>query len=169
MNNDPYHCRCFSIDNLDIDDFKESLESIGFRYTPLQNDSNFAFGLVLDTIDEFMQIHVKTDHNGNIEAEIEYQPKYPLEHTQIPSYSAHNELKAILKALQIEHSSKFFPPLSCLRPKPVLVENPIHAKTIAKWSIIGTIGLALGDHFLNDGKGRKFLEKKLSDFLSDKK
>lgn len=169
MTKDPYHCRCFSIDDLEIDDFESSLKSIGFRYTILQNESGFAFGLVLDTVDEFMQMHVKTDYDGNIEAEIEYQPKYPLEHTQVSSYSAHKELKEILKKLHISHKSKLIPPLSCLRPKPIFVENPIHAKTLTKWGIIGTISLALGDHFLNDGKGRKMLEKKLSEFLSGQK
>ncbi|MBI3623245.1 hypothetical protein HY212_04170 [Candidatus Pacearchaeota archaeon] len=166
--NDPYHCRCFSIDDLDIDDFKEALKSIGFKYTVLQNENGFAFGLVLD-IDEYRRMHVKTDYDGNIEAEIEYRPNYPLEHTQVPSYSAHADLKAILKMIDFNHKSKFFPPLSCLRPKPVIVENPTPAKTLAKLGIIGIVALGLGDHFLNDGKGRKVLEKKLSEFLSGKK
>ena len=162
----PYHCRCFSIDESDIDNLKESLMGVGFRYTVWQNDSDFAFGLVLDTVDEYRQMHVKADYDGNIEAEIEYKPKYPLEHTQIPSYSAHVDLKAILKTLPISHKSKLFAPLSCLRPKPVIVGNPTHAKTLAKKGLIVIAVLALGDHFLNDGKGRKTVEKKLLEFLS---
>src|SRR5947209_6147215 len=102
----PYHCRCFSIDESDIDNLKESLMRLGFRYTIWQNDSDFAFGLVLDKVDEYRQMHVKTDYDGNIEAEIEYQPKYPLEHTQVPSYSAHADLKVIFKMLGIKPKSK---------------------------------------------------------------
>jgi hypothetical protein len=114
---DPHHCHCFSIDELDIDEFREQLEEIGFKNTFWQDDSEFEFGLVL-RIDEYTQMHVKVDSEGHIEAEIEDPPDYPAAHiNQNHSYSAHNELKEVFKAVQTPHKSKLFPPLTCLRPK----------------------------------------------------
>ena len=129
--NDQYHCHCFSIDELDIDEFREQLEEIGFKNTIWQNDSDFEFGLVL-RIDEYTQMHVKVDSEGHIEAEIEYPPDYPIAHlNQKHCRSAHHELKEVFKVVQIRHKSKFFPPFTCLRPKIIPAINPSHAKIIA--------------------------------------
>jgi len=127
---DPYHCHCCSIDELDIDEFREQLEEIGFKNTIWQDDNNFEFGLVL-RIDEYTQMHVKVDSEGHIEAEIEYPPDYPIAHlNQKHCSSAHHQLKEVFKIVQIHHKSKFVPPLSCLRPKIIPAIKPSHAKTI---------------------------------------
>lgn len=142
--NDQYHCHCFSIDELDIDEFREQLEEIGFKSTIWQDDSTFEFGLVL-RIDEYAQMHVKVDSEGRIEAEIEYPPDYPVAHlNQKHSYSAHHGLKQVFRFVRVRHKSKFFPPLTCLRPKIIPAINPSHAKTIAGGLLaLGVIGVFL--------------------------
>jgi len=127
---DPHHCRCFSIDELDIDEFRQALKEIGFKNTFWQDDHDHEFGLVL-RIDEYTQLHVKVDSEGHIEAEIEYPPDYPIAHlNQNHSYSAHGQLKEVFKIVQISHKSKFIPPLSCFRPKIIPAVKPTHAKVI---------------------------------------
>jgi len=129
--NDPYHCHCFSIDESDIDEFREQLEEIGFRDTIWQDDDDFEFGLVL-RIDEYTQMHVKVDSEGRIESEIEYPPDYPIAHlNQKHSHSAHRELSEVFKDIRMPHKSRHFPPRSCLRPKIVSAINPSHAETVA--------------------------------------
>ena len=56
-----------------------------------------------------------------------------------------------------------------MKPNPIVVDNPTHAETLAKVGLIGVGAIALGDHVLNNGNLRKFLLKKLSDYLSGKK
>ena len=141
--NDQYHCHCFSIDELDISEFREELERIGFKNTIWQDDSEFEFGLVL-RVNEHTQMHVKVDSEGHIESEIEYPPDYPAAHlNKIHSYSAHHQLKEVFNAVRIRHKSKLFLPMTCLRPKITPAENPSHAKTLAKGllvlSVVGTV------------------------------
>lgn len=141
---DPHHCNCFSIDELDIDGFRKQLEEIEFRNTVWQDDNNFEFGLVL-RIDEYTQMHVKVDSEGRIESEIEYPPDYPIAHlNQKHCRSAHHELKEVFKVVRIHHKSKFFPPLSCLRPKIIPAINPSHAKAIVGGVVaLGIVGVLL--------------------------
>jgi len=141
---DQFHCHCFSIDELDIDDFREQLEEINFKNTIWQNDNDFEFGLVL-RIDEYTQMHVKVDSEGHIEAEIEYPPNYPIAHlNQKHCSSAHHELKEVFKIIQIPHKSKIIPPLTCFRPKIIPAINPSHAKTIAGGLLVlGAVGALL--------------------------
>jgi len=144
LKSDPYHCHCFSIDELDIDEFREQLEEIGFTNTIWQDDNNFEFGLVL-RIDEYTQIHVKVDSEGYIEAEIEYPPDYPIAHlNQKHCNSAHHELKEVFKIVQMPHKSKIIPPLTCLRPKIIPAINPSHAKAIVGGVVaLGIVGILL--------------------------
>lgn len=150
---DPYHCHCFSIDELDIDEFREKLKEIDFKNIFWQNDSKFEFGLVR-RFDEYTQMHVKVDSEGHIEAEIEYPPDYPLEHlNQIHSYSAHHGLTEAFKVVRIRHKSKLVPPWTCLRPKIIPAKDPSHVKTLAKGLLaMGVVGTFLYVLFKDDKK-----------------
>ena len=133
---DPYHCRCFSIHNSQFDNFRQQLENIGFKDTLLQENHGQVYGLV-KRLDEYTQIHVKVIRNGSIEAEMEYPPDYPVAHlNQEHSYSAHYELQEIMNSFGIPHTFRINPPLSCLQRIRKFANNPTHAKVIA--------GVALG-------------------------
>ena len=123
---DPYHCYCFKIDDLYLDEFREELEKIEFKDTIWQEEHGQEYGLKL-RIDEYTQLHLKVFDNGQIEAEMEYPPDYPAAHlNQIHSYAAHNQLKEIFKVVRIRHGTKLFPPKACLQPKVIPAINPTH-------------------------------------------
>ena len=97
IQSDPHHCRCYSIDILDIEDFKEELRNIGFHYPLLDQERCQVLSLVLTNGDD-KQIHIKVMSDGKIEAEIEPTSKYPFAHlNQKHSYSAHQELGELFK------------------------------------------------------------------------
>jgi len=135
------HCRCFSINQLDIDKFREQLASSGFRDAVLQYRGGFKFGLVLCT-SKYTQMRVKIDSKVHIESEIEYLPNYPIEHLNRSGHSVHRELRQVFKTMLISHKSKFFPLKSCRRPRIISATNPIRTKAI-EW-----IALAVASRLL---------------------
>lgn len=144
---DPFHCHCFSIHQTNFTEFRKNLESIGFREPLLQINNGHVFGLT-KRLDEYTQIHIKVMKNGNIEAEMEYPPDYPVAHlNQEHSYSAHQEVQEIMSSFGIPHTFRISPPLSCLQRIRKFAQNPTHAKVIAGAALgvaaIGIIAYAL--------------------------
>lgn len=155
MNNDPHHCRCFSIDPDDIDDFKVGLENLGFNYE-LEKDHGQVLGLALRVEDD-LQLHIKVMQDGNIEAEMEPPPAYPFAHLNSEhSYSAHHELSEVLRAIPIKHHKKIIPPITCLRRQILKPDNPTHAKTIAGLAILA-VGVGALLYYLTKKDNRESL------------
>ena len=99
-------------------------------------------------------MHVKVFDDGRIEAEIEYPPDYSVAHlNQKHSRSAHNELREIFKVVRIPHKSKFFPPMTCLRPKIIPAVNPSHAKAIV--GVVVGVALIVGALYVLTKQGTK--------------
>ena len=134
---DPHHCKCYSIDPWDIEDFEEELKDLGFHYPLLDQERDQVLSLVLTNGDD-KQIHIKVMLDGQIEAEIEPTSKYPFAHlNQKHSYSAHQELGELFKKhLSIQFKKKFIPPLTCI--KRVIVEpiNPMPIETVVVGAVV---------------------------------
>ena len=116
MADDPHHCRCFSIDPEDIEDFKVQLEDLGF-YDELEEDHGQEFGRVLRMGDK-LQLHIKVMPDGEIEGEMEPPPAYPGAHlNQEHSYSAHKEIEEILsKHTNVTYYVERQIPSTCKKP-----------------------------------------------------
>lgn len=133
---DPYHCHCFFIHSTYFDEFRKKLESIDFGEPLLQINNGHVYGLT-KRLDEHTQIHVKVMKNGNIEAEMEYPPDYPVAHlNQDHSYSAHHELQEIMNSFGLPYTFRTNPPLTCIQRIRKFADNPTHVKVFA--------GVALG-------------------------
>jgi len=150
---DPHHCRCYSIDPLDIEDFEEELRDLGFHYPLLDQEKGQILSLVLTNGDD-KQIHIKVMSDGKIEAEIEPTSKYPFAHlNQKHSYSAHQELgKLFKKHLTVHRKKKFIPPLTCI--KRVIIEpiNPTPIETIVVGAAASLIVVGVLHYLLKDDK-----------------
>jgi len=148
MTEDPHHCRCFSIDPENIEEFKNQLEENNF-IDEFQEDHGQVFGRILRVEDE-LQLHIKVMPNGMIEGEMEPPPAYPGAHLNPEhSYSAHKEINKVLTEytdvpLYVERNI----PSTCKNPIIKKPDNPTHAKTIAAIGILGVIGAA-ALHYLN--------------------
>ena len=153
MKNDPHHCKCYSIDPLDIQDFEEELRNLGFHSPYLEQEKGQVIGLVLTNGDD-KQIHVKIMDNGQIEAEIEPTSKYPFAHlNQKHSYSAHKELGELFsKHLTIHHKKKIIPPLTCIRRVIVEPINPTPIETIVVGAAVSLIVVGVLYYLLKDDK-----------------
>ena len=131
IRSDPHHCRCYSIDPLDIEDFEEELRNVGFGYQFFEQNRGQVIGLVLPIGDD-KQIHIKVMPDGQIEAEMEPTIDIPFAHiNQKHSYSAHKELDEIFRNyVSISCKKKWFPPLTCI--KRVIIEpiNPTPIGTV---------------------------------------
>ncbi len=107
MNEDPYHCNCFAINPEHADLLHHNLTAYGYFQPPQENHGQ-KFGLAAN-IDDTLQFHIKTMHDGKIEAEIEPRVKF-IEHlNQKYSSPAHFQVKQVLDAfkipyMQISHS-----------------------------------------------------------------
>ena len=142
INGDPYHCRCYSIDPFDIENFEEELRNLGFSYPLLEQNKGHVFGLVL-ALEGDKQIHVKVMPNGQIEAEVEPIPDFPFAHlNQKHSYSAHKELGEIFKNyLSTPYKKKLIPPLTCIRRIIIEPVNPTPIETVV---VGGLVALLIG-------------------------
>ena len=146
--NDPHHCRCFSINEDNIDKFEELLIDFGFQDT-LQEDHGQVYGYAL-RVEDRLQLHLKVMPDGNIEAEMEPPPAYPAAHlNEKHSYSAHDEVGQVLRAVRIRHHTKLRIPKTCREP---IIEKPINPTHAA--------GFAVGIGF---GLLAAFIVKKLMD------
>lgn len=144
---DQYHCRCFSIDPEDIEEFRLQLEEIGF-VDEFQEDHGQVFGRILRVADD-LQLHIKVMRNGMIEGEMEPPPAYPGAHLNPEhSYSAHKEIQEILSKTTITYYVERNIPNICLNPVIKKPDNPTHAKTIAAIGLAG-VGLAALLHYLS--------------------
>ena len=145
---DQYHCRCFSIDPENIEEFKNQIEDLGL-VDEFQENHGQVFGRILRVEDD-LQLHVKVMPDGMIEGEMEPPPAYPGAHlNQEHSYSAHKEINRVLS----EHTSvKSFVerniPSTCKNPIIKKPNNPTHAKTIAVAGI-AIAGIAALAHYLS--------------------
>jgi len=137
---DQHHCRCFSIDPQDIEEFKNQLEDLEF-YDELEEDHGQVFGRVLRMGDK-LQLHLKVMPDGEIEGEMEPPPAYPGAHLNPEhSYSAHKEIEEILsKHTNITYYVERHIPSTCKKPIIKKPDNPTHAKTIAA---VGVVAAAL--------------------------
>jgi len=143
-NQDPHHCHCFILHKNYFQDFREKLESIGFREPLLQEDHGQVYGLT-KRLTEDTQIHVKVINNGIIEAEMEYPPDYPFAHLNSEhSYSAHDEIKMILNHFRMTYTFKIEPPLTCIMRQIKKAINPTPAKVIVGGLVLaGAVGALL--------------------------
>ena len=148
MTRDQHHCRCFSIDPEDIDEFRLQLEEIGF-IDEFQEDHGQVFGRILRVADD-LQLHIKVMRNGMIEGEMEPPPAYPGAHLNPEhSYSAHREIEETLSTkTTVTYYVERNIPETCLNPVIKKPDNPTHAKTIAVIGIAG-VGLAALLHYLS--------------------
>ena len=95
---DPHHCKCYSIDPQEIEDFRRELTNLGFTYE-LQEDHGQVFGLVL-RVSEYLQLHIKVMPDGTIEGEMEPPLAYPFAHINPEHcYSAHKEIGELFDLL----------------------------------------------------------------------
>ena len=141
---DPHHCYCFRIkDEYNYDLFRDGLEKLDFNEPFFQENHEQIFGLT-KRLDEFTQIHIKLLEDGTIEGEMEYPPDYPIAHlNQKHSYSAHKEIKIVLKHIQISYSHKWIPPFTCIRRKIIKAIDPTSTKTIIVGLVVSSIMVGL--------------------------
>lgn len=138
---DLHHCRCFKIAPEDIKNCKKGLERIGFQ-EPLAQMGNEqqVFGLTAP-ITDLLQIHTKVMNDGTIEGELEPPADYPGAHlNQIHSYSAHKEIKMILDDIGIPYVIPSSIPDTCLAPRIIRPDRPMHAATMIGLGILGVLG-----------------------------
>lgn len=143
VENDPHHCRCFSIAPSDIEKCKIEFERIGFKEPVAQINKGQVFGLIAP-ITDMLQIHLKIMNDGNIEGELEPPPEFPGAHlNQTHSYSAHKEIKAILQDIGISYQLNTSIPETCKSPRIIRPDNPMHAATMVGLGILGVLGALL--------------------------
>ena len=148
--NDPHHCRCFSIDKKHYSDFEKKLKENGFIKPLLEENHGQILGLT-KRLNEYSQIHVKLLSDGKIESEMEYPPDYPFAHiNQEHSYSAHYEIREILDAIMVPYSYQTNPPTSCLRRKIIQALNPSHAGAIVLGTLLGIVLVGILSYFKKD-------------------
>jgi len=146
---DPHHCRCYSIDPQEIEDFRRELTNLGFTYE-FQEDHGQVFGLAL-RVSEYLQLHIKVMPDGTIEGEMEPPPAYPFAHINPEHcYSAHKEIGELFDLLPHFSHKKKFPPIRCIRRIIKMPIKPTHAQTIAGLAIVA-IGIG-ALYYLSKGK-----------------
>lgn len=148
LEEDPHHCKCFSISKKDFQDFVTKLQNFGYTEPILEEDHGQIIGFTKPNSRDY-QIHVKLLRTGRIEAEVEYSANRPFAHLNpVHSYSAHKELQVLLWVFKIPHKCKTKPPLTCIRPIVIPAKDPIKLD-----SVLAIGGLAsLADLIFNDGK-----------------
>lgn len=138
---DPYHCMCFKIDPTDIESCKMGLKRIGFKEPFMQmSNTSQVFGLTAPLTD-MLQIHIKVMNDGAIEGELEPPSEYPGAHlNQEHSYPAHKEIEKILQEIAIPYSVSSSIPDTCLKPRIIKPDRPMHAATMVGLGILGVLG-----------------------------
>lgn len=117
------------------------LKRIGFKEPLMQmSNTNQVFGLTAPLTD-MLQIHIKVMHDDTIEGELEPPSKYPGAHLkQEHSYPAHKEIAKILQEISIPHSISSSIPDTCLKPRIIKPDRPMHAATMIGLGILGVLG-----------------------------
>lgn len=117
------------------------LKRIGFKEPLMQMSNNTqVFGLTAPLTD-MLQIHIKVMNDGLIEGELEPPFEYPGAHlNQIHSYSAHKEIKMILDDIGINYYPPDRIPETCLTPRIIRPDTPMHAATMIGLGILGILG-----------------------------
>ena len=134
MSEDPYHCNCFAISPESSDLLQQSLIQNGYFQPPQENHGQ-KFGLATN-IDETLQFHIKTMHDGKIEAEIEPRIKFIELLNQKYSSPAHFQVKQVLDALRIPYR-EISHSLTCLSGK---ITRPSKTTSVVG-VIVGAIAL----------------------------
>lgn len=117
------------------------LKRIGFKEPLMQmNNTSQVFGLTAPLTD-MLQIHIKVMHDGTIEGELEPPSEYPGAHlNQEHSYPAHKEIAKILPEISITYSISSSIPDTCLKPRIIKPDRPIHVATMIGLGILGVLG-----------------------------
>lgn len=149
---DPHHCRCYTIHPVYFKEFQNKLKNTGFKNPFLEENHGQVFGLT-KRLDEYTQIHIKAMKNGNFEAEMEYPPDYPVAHlNQEHSYSAHTELQTIMDGLGLPYTFRINPPLTCLQRIIKKATNPTPAALFVGLGLAAITGGALVYYLTKEDK-----------------
>ena len=137
MDEDPYHCNCFVIDQQYSEILKNGLIQNGF-FNPFQENHGQTFGFA-QNLDSTLQFHLKKMPDGKIEAEIEPQTQF-IEHlNQKFSSPAHFQVKKVLEILKIPYT-QISNSVVCLAGK---IKRPLQTTSVVKVIVVVAVGITV--------------------------